>query len=205
MISRIIALLLLFTVFAPFAVAQQTPQKPSTPCTLTAEDYAVYAAVVNDLGKPEDPEEAWKDKEILIVDATTAQNDVKGRKGWGFRSNSKATPGKETVADFEANASSTCPLTESFGNPQSYSIITHAEVDKFFSSKRDGWGKFYKKYPKAAGFWDFSRPGFDTAHHEALIYLGHYCGSLCGTGHLLFLTKENGQWKVTNRLMLWIS
>jgi len=205
MMSRFMVPLLLLAVLGPRGLSQQKAQKPDATCTLTAEDYAVYAAVANDLGRPEDPEEAWKDKEILILDATATPNDVKGRKGWGFRSNSKAAPGEDTVTDFEANASSTCPLTERFGDPKSYSSIAHAEVDTFFKSKGDGWARFYKEHPKAAGFWDFSRPGYNAARSEALIYLGHHCGWLCGTGHLVFLTKADGQWRITNRLMLWIS
>ncbi len=69
----------------------------------------------------------------------------------------------------------------------------------------DGWQEFYKNHPKAAGFWTFSRPGYNPARDEALLYVTHNCGWLCGTGHLYLLAKEDGRWKVKNRLFLWIS
>jgi hypothetical protein len=68
--------------------------------------------------------------------------------------------------------------------------------------KRD---EFNKKYPRAAGYWEFSRPGYNTTHNEAIVYLANHCGGLCGTGNLVFLRKENGQWKVVRGRMLWIS
>jgi hypothetical protein len=71
-----------------------------------------------------------------------------------------------------------------------------------------GWEGFYKKYPKSAGFWQFSRPGYNFTRDEALLYVGHSCGGLCGTGHLDLLSQQNeqnGQWTVKNRMMLWIS
>lgn len=43
-------------------------------------------------------------------------------------------------------------------------------------------------------FGNFSAVGYSKDHKEALIYLGHYCGSLCGTGHLVLLAKENETW-----------
>jgi hypothetical protein len=65
--------------------------------------------------------------------------------------------------------------------------------------------QFYKQYPEADLYWIFSRPGYNSSRTEALLDVTHWCGELCGTGHLYFLAKQNGKWKVQNRLMLWIS
>ena len=92
-----------------------------------------------------------------------------------------------------------------FGDGLSHNLVAQEEIDKFFKKGHKGWDRFYKLHPKAAGFWSFSRPGYDVAHDEAVLYVSHSCGWLCGTGHLYFLVKQNGQWSVRNRTMLWIS
>jgi hypothetical protein len=176
-------------------------------CKLNEEDYSVYAAVLDNLGGPEDPEEAWEGKDFLLVDLTETDMLEKGegQAGWGFRSSSKAAPGKRTFADLQAKAKGGCRLRSTFGEQRHITVIASDDVEKFFKKDGGWWGAFYKEHPKAGGFWAFSRPGYSPAHDESLVYVRHSCGGLCGTGHLYLLAKENGQWKVKNRLMLWIS
>lgn len=206
MTKRVAMLLLtaLVCYVSPQSTAQNTPQKVKSHCELTQDDYAVYAALITGLGRPEDPEEAWQGKEILIVGLTAAPRDTKSHWGdWGFRSKSKAAPSHDTIVDFERKARSSCVLKAEFGDAESYKVIAQEELDKIF--KEGGWEDFYKKYPETGGVWTFSRPGYNSAGNEAVLYVGHSCGSLCGTGHLYFLAKQNDQWIVQNRLMLWIS
>ena len=139
-----------------------------------------------------------------VADVTAAPRDTKSHwGGWGFRSNSKAAPSHDTVADFERKARSSCALKPEYGDAMHYKLISKEELDKAFHE--GGWSDFYKKYPDAGGVWTFSRPGYNSARNEAVLSVSHACGELCGTGHLYFLTKRDGQWKVQNRLMLWIS
>src|SRR5262249_9163106 len=96
---RLVALLLLpLTTSFAFQSKQSTQE-----CVLSDEDYKVFSAVLDGLGRPEDPEEAWKDKEILVSDLT-AQPDPSESSwgGWGFRSNSSAAPAKETEDAFKS-------------------------------------------------------------------------------------------------------
>lgn len=175
-------------------------------CELTDEDYSVFTSVLQNLGKPEDPEEEWKDKEIMVLNVTSSGKVEAGQwNGWGFRSNSNAAPSPETRADFEARNQSRCPLKQQWGDTSLYKPLANKEEQEFFNRKHDGWKEFYKKYPKAAGIWSFSQPGYNRAKDEAVLYVTHICGWLCGTGHLVFLTKADGRWKVKNRLFLWIS
>jgi hypothetical protein len=194
--------------------AESKEQKAAAPptCTLSNEDYAVFTAVLEGLGQPEDPEEAWQKKEILVTDLTSA-GEVKDNQwgGWGFRSNSKAAPSAATQADYKIESGFACPLVEGWGNSKLYRPFNHTELGKYFTKPplpgHDGWQEFYKAHPHAAGFWTFSRPGFNSDHTEAVLYVTHSCGWLCGTGHLYFLTRESpsAKWTVKNRLFLWIS
>jgi hypothetical protein len=207
--TKSIAVLLL-TVLAclvgPQVTAQKTPQKVKSHCELTQDDYAVFGALITGLGRPEDPEEAWQGKEILIVGLTSAGTDTKSHwGGWGFRSKSQAAPSHDTIVDFERKARSSCVLKPQFGDVKSYKIITREELDNIFKKQGGRWEDFYKKFPEAGGVWTFSRPGYNPARNEAVLSIGHACGMLCGTGHLYFLAKQNNRWTVVNRLMLWIS
>jgi hypothetical protein len=203
--QRIAILMLAALVYVgPQSTTQLTQKEAESHCELTQEDYAVYAVLITGLGRPEDPEEAWQGKEILIASLTAAPADTKSHwGGWGFRSNSKATPNHDTVVDFERKAHSLCELKPQFGDVQPYRVVTQEELDKVF--KGGHWEDFYKKYPQAGGVWAFSRPGYNSARNQAVLYVSHACGSLCGTGHLYFLAKRNDRWAVQNRLMLWIS
>jgi hypothetical protein len=206
MTQRIAMLLLAVCVYyaSPQSAVQKTTRKAQSRCELTQDDYAVYAALITGLGRPEDPEEAWQGKEILIVGLTAGPGDTKSHwGGWGFRSNSKAAPSHDTVIDFERKARNSCVLKPQFGDAESYKVITREELERIF--KEGHWEDFYKKYPEAGGVWTFSRPGYNSARNEAVLYVSHACGILCGTGHLYFLAKQNDRWTVKNRLMLWIS
>jgi hypothetical protein len=41
--------------------------------------------------------------------------------------------------------------------------------------------------------------------NQALVYIEHGCGGLCGTGHYVLLEKGVDGWKVIKRSMVWIS
>jgi hypothetical protein len=188
------------------AVPLQAKAAATASCSVSAEDYALFSAVLLDRGGPEDPEEEWETKpEILISDETTT-DEAKVGEMWGFRSKSKQAPSNETVANFNSHQVKGCSLKASLDPKIAYSLISGKEVDGYFKGKhKDGWGIFYAKHPKAAGYLTFSAVGYNSSGTEALVFLGHHCGWLCGTGHLYLLVKENGQWSVKNRLMQWIS
>lgn len=190
-----------------FKVTQ--PAKASFKCEVTQEDYAVFSALMDGLGSPEDPEEAWGNKDFVVVaQTTTVRSEDTDHGEWGFRSKSNAAPAAETVASLTEKAKLSCPLEVKFPTSHEYEFVSKTEIDSFFANRKkghDGWEMFYKKYPQAAGFWSFSLPGYNHDGTEALLSVSHSCGWLCGTGHLYLLRKENGKWIVRNRLMLWIS
>lgn len=205
------ALPLLFATLSAAAIPSfsiETRDKFAVPeaCVLTPEDYAVYSAVLLNRGKPEDPEERWDDKPDLIISEATDSQESGNSNMWGFRSNSKQRPADDTVKNFNSRQKSSCLLKSQLDSAISYRLLSSEEHEKFFKKKGPGgWATFYKKYPKSSGFWSFSPVGYDALSAEALVYVGHHCGGLCGTGHLVLLAKENGSWVVKNRLMLWIS
>ncbi len=197
---------------SPAVELKEQEQETAAPltCTLNDEDYAVFTAVLESLGT-ERAKESWEKKEILVNDVTGA-GEVTDAKwaSWGYPSIATPAPSAETRVEYKDKSRFMCPLTDAWGNSRLYRSFKHTELNEYFGKKlrgRDGWEEFYRVHPQAAGFWTFSRPGFNSEGTEALLYVTHSCGWLCGTGHLYFLTREssNSKWTVRNRLFLWIA
>ena len=189
--------------------ASATKESTQSNCELTQDDYAVFGALLRELGRPEHrpvyPEEAGN-KEMLMAGVTLSPYPEQTNSGWGSRSKPGEAPSQETFNDSVEKAHAACIVQPEFGDPNSYRLIPRKELDSFFPKAGAGrWEAFYKKYPKSAGLWQFSRPGYNATRDEALVYVIHSCNSLCGTGQQYLLSKQSGKWTVKHRLMLWLS
>jgi len=71
--------------------------------------------------------------------------------------------------------------------------------------KSGSWNEFYKRHPNSEGVIVLSRVGFNAGMNQALLYIDHTCGGLCGTGHYVLLEKSHGAWRVVKREMVWVS
>ena len=181
--------------------AEAPAQATNSACELTANDYAVYSAILD--YRPQVPD--WKDKpDIILVDATTAGVGTDG-KGWGPSSSTNQAPTQGTIKNYNSRVAGSCHFQSRFTAKISPAFMSKEFTEKNFKDIGNGWAKFYKEHPNASGFWDFSAVGYSGDGLEALVYVGHHCGGRCGTGKLVLLRKENGTWIVKNRLMLWIS
>ena len=189
-----------------------TPSKKSpAACELTSEDYAVYSAILQRRGKPADPEEGWAENEKPILSESTIKGGTffrESKRLWssGFSSPSTPEPAKETELDFGKKLiGPICLVRDNITYLPGYSLLPLREIENIFDTRHDGWQEFYRRYPHSSGLWSFSRVGYNVAKTEALVYLVHSCGMLCGTGHLYLLQKQDEGWMVKNKLMLWIS
>ena len=61
-----------------------------------------------------------------------------------------------------------------------------------------------QKNPTYLGNYDLSEPIF-ISKDKAVIKYQHHCGSKCGLGILIYLKKENEEWKIDDEKMIWIS
>jgi hypothetical protein len=78
------------------------------------------------------------------------------------------------------------------------------KADEEIFKQPDGWKAFYDKYPGSVGYVSLSRVGFSMEMNQAVVYVAHWCGGLCGKGKLVLLQKQNGVWKITKEMLLWI-
>jgi hypothetical protein len=173
-------------------------RRTTNDCSLTSEDYAVYSAVLLDHVKRRVPED---NGDLIIYEVTRSSKDYIPP-AWEVRAPLKQVS-DETVAHFNSREKSHCHLKSQIDRAIPYRIVSTEELEKTF--KRGDWPAFSKEYPRSFGFWRLSPVGYNTRGTEALVYLEHNCGGLCGAGGLVVLKKESGRWVVKNSLMLWIS
>ena len=82
-------------------------------------------------------------------------------------------------------------------------VVSSSEIQKIF--KGGWWDDFYKRYPATSGFVRVSQSVLTKDRQQALIYVAHYCGGLCGTGTVLLLKRSGSTWRIVKKEMLWIS
>ena len=63
---------------------------------------------------------------------------------------------------------------------------------------------FEERYPNAQGIITLSRAGFNAQPDLALVYIG---SALCkdGAGYFVLMGKENGSWRVLEKVLTWIA
>jgi hypothetical protein len=90
--------------------------------------------------------------------------------------------------------------------PPSTRTITSAELQDIFSRGRDGWAEFYRRYPRQRLWITLSPVVFNQDSTQALLYREYHCGSLCGSGDLMWLERRvDATWRVHKYLNHWVS
>jgi len=171
-------------VFITAATLAQTPAAtaPTSLETCTTEDYAIYSAALDEVfGK--------QGQKLVLIDRTST-GIPPGVAAW-TRFAGRAQPllkqfPKEAKDDFDAR-------NKTHAKIEPDKIKTSFEITLIALDKATG------------GVTLVSRPGLDSDRTHALLYTGTSCGLRCGAGYLIFLTKENGQWKVSNKADIWMS
>jgi hypothetical protein len=64
---------------------------------------------------------------------------------------------------------------------------------------------FEARFPNNFGFFVVSHIGMNLTKTEALLYMEHFCGGLCGSGDYFLMRKINGTWRVFERHGVWVS
>lgn len=85
-------------------------------------------------------------------------------------------------------------------------LITREEERRILGEQGvAGWKAFHETYGDSPGIVAFSRVGFNAARTQALVYSERRCGSLCGEGSYVLLSKHEGEWIIQQRSGDWIS
>lgn len=164
---------------------------------ISADEYAVYDAVIDCLFADIKVTSNVDDKIRVKLLAIGARTVVYPRQGLGPDQNlgDMIAPSlhRETFTDYRTRNQEPATLTRSFNIKIEYVLLGSPE----------SFRAFYERQKGQLNSVNLSRVGFNNAHTEALVYLGHNCGGLCGEGFALFLLKESGVWKVNKKAVLY--
>lgn len=80
-------------------------------------------------------------------------------------------------------------------------IISPYDQKRVFK-RRNGWQRFYRKYPKSNGIYELSKPLI--INNKAIIYLGNTLGNLNGSGQLIFL-ELGREITIAAKMEIWVS
>jgi len=112
----------------------------------------------------------------------------------------------DTIQDFLEKSCTVGRLSQTFRTDLPRTFIVEESVH--FSDwpiEKNGAKSFQQLFPGANGIISFSRVGFDSTLHEAIVSTSFVCGGLCGSGSRYVLRKKWGHWEVVNKWMVWVS
>ncbi len=187
-----------FFCFISFTILLAGPAKSQH--VFGPEEHRVYETVVSDwlleLGG----------KGLLIRDRTASMTKIQDlEKELIFVKDSFAGLREETTGDFKAKSIDSYQLAPLINDLGDYRFISHNEIVECFRYK-DGWDRFYQRYPDSAGVFTFSRVGLNRYKNQALVCVNSQWGDFSGSGVYLLLNKDDtGVWKITQKVRIWHS
>jgi len=86
-------------------------------------------------------------------------------------------------------------------------LISLSDLDSTFADGIiSGWKKFRNSHPDMQGYIGLLPVGLSADRNLAIVFLDRYCGTKCGAGGIVTLSKKNGIWRRNwDQLCSWIS
>jgi hypothetical protein len=165
---------------------------PATPSDRETERYAVYSAVIADVGGLPVVSDrvgglSWKDSDYDQIHAGIEQVD---RLIWADLR--KANDHTEVLQKRFDPALGEVPLANS------------VDLGILFSKNKpvEAWEIFHQKYPDKC-LLNVSNVAFSDALDKAILYASHVCDEKSGSGKIIYLTRKGGKWSVQDEVALW--
>lgn len=138
-------------------------------------------------------------KPLVIVEKTTLGALLLGTSYQEFveslMKQASAEVPAELVKDFCDKNTQPREVWQELGSHVRSRLITREEQHEIFrNGPRDGWKRFYEKYPGSPGIIEVSRVGLNRNKDMAIFYWGFQKEPLNGHGHVLVLKKQGGEW-----------
>lgn len=167
------------------------------------EDYEIYSIIIKSI---------TNGKLVILKDYTEEGEIVKDEAIKAYVLKELFELKKETLKNFYLKNKFSISLNEKI--LQKYKIncklIDNEEFECIFGEDtKKGWKVFYTKYPGSCGIITISRVGFDKEKKQALVYVTHTSGPLCGYGMYVLLTKRRFLWRdywtIQRKVVVWIA
>lgn len=194
--TKLLSSLLIASLFMASCIGNE-----AAPPSTVAEEYAVYAALIESLYSAQDTA-------LLVIKDRTAvgisPNESLDSETEYIRKELGAAIESETLDDYRAKNRQPIQLAQDFALDVPYVLLSEAEVAEVFEQD-GGWAQFYTIYPDSQGIMTLSRVGFSAQMDEALVYIGNQADYRAGRGYYVLLTKKEGVWTVDDMVIAWIS
>jgi hypothetical protein len=183
-----------------------------------ADDIAVYAVVLDSLfGSPP----AGARRLLVLGDSTKIYRRENLVREFWTDLYQMVDIDSSAVADLERRARAALP-TRAFGDSLGGRLSSRlqfvsdstlramprtgiAPAGRFMSSADYFWQAFYEKFPGAVGTVSLSPVGYSRDGAQAVVYVEHGCGSLCGEGRIVLLRRRLGAWHIVATRQTWVS
>jgi hypothetical protein len=167
------------------------PAVRSAPPPAEAPDAAVYAAALDSLagGKP-----------IVLLDSLVVTTE-----GGRMYDDLRQTAGAEIAADLLRRGGAPRAVPAPLPTRSAVRFVQRRELPSGTGDLEAEWRAFNARHPGSSGYFQVSAVGYDRGGTRAVLYVGHSCGSLCGTGSIVTLARAGNGWRIVESRMLWIS
>lgn len=171
-----------------------TPNPAPATADIEKEEQAIYSFFVGDGTAP-----------MLILQETSTSVDwedpkeIKKNVLSGFKNISN-----QAIKSYLARNAQPSQLSPDMDLGVKYILLTQDELSQITS--QPNWNEVLaEKYPGSGGYLIFSHVGFNNSLDQAVIYVGQVAGPLMGTGNYYLMEKQDGEWKIKEQIMVWIS
>lgn len=174
--------------FACLLFCQCSPDNPVSPSLpdQDVEAYEVYSAI---LTAELPPEATWGTNLVIQVETGGWNTCLEPDSLW------EATM-RPAIVDYVQKNPAPWLRHGRFQIARPYQLVPSDTLESIF--KRGGiiggWETFYRLYPGSSGYLTLSAVGFNPEKTVAVVYMGHFCGPLCGSGWFRILEKKDGGW-----------
>jgi hypothetical protein len=185
----------MFLIPAILAIAYQTA--PAIPVTHLDPDNGVYSAVIDRFYLSPQVKQ-------LVVREETDERTAHGRAQEELARVLAALPESAfQYEDFRARNARPAEIRPGFDLPVQVSLVSTDGLLAFGGgTAAEYWERFRTRYPGSPGYLIFSRPGYSSNQHRALVYVYHGCGPRCSEARYVLLRKDVGGWSVVGSVVV---
>ena len=176
----------------------------SAEANLTSEEYAVYSAYLNSL---EDVHSSGSVLKMIVINKKIKQplNNCSLSSIAEHAPPAIARELRPLFDDLLSKDSSSFTIAR-FKLRRKYAFLDENNFARLFLDKTyDGWASFYSQFPNSYGYVSLSRVSFNKDSSTALFFVSTQCGTLCGSGKYVLLTKARSTWKIVKFINCWVS
>jgi hypothetical protein len=195
MLTRIfINMLALFSLANLIACSFASPAPTPNAAEIEKEEQAVYSFFVSEN----------RGLVLILQDTSVGVSDNDPQHAVDFIKSGFKDVSAETAACFKERNQQTTQLAPDMQLSVEYALLSADELKQITS--QPNWSDVLNgKYPDSNGYTIFSRVGFNDTLDQAVIYVGSISGSMMGEGFYYLMKKQNGEWKIKEQMMVWIS